>query len=197
MNDPDDGPFLIAGLGNAGREYRANRHNVGFQLADRLATELDTGFTKVQANALVASGRYHGHRILLAKPQLLMNRSGRPVASLIRYYRVPRRKVLIAYDDLDLPLGVIRLRPNGGSGGHRGLSDILLQLGHEDLPRLRIGIGRPPGRMEPADYVLMDFAEDERLQLEQTLDRAAQCALMFIRSGIDLAMNECNERQPD
>lgn len=194
MSERPEGPYLIAGLGNAGRAYRENRHNVGFMLVDHLAQDLGRPFSRIQFDALTTDARLDGRRLILAKPQLLMNRSGRPVAALARYYRVPEAHVLVAYDDLDQPVGQIRFRPAGGSGGHRGMADILDRMGHQELARLRIGIGRPAGRMDPADYVLQDFSSDERELIESTISRAADCVRSFVLQGIEQAMNECNER---
>lgn len=197
MTRQPDGPYLIAGLGNTGREYRANRHNVGFLLVDRLAKELRRPFSRMQFDALTTDGRLEGRKLILAKPQLLMNRSGRPIAALARYYRVPDSHILVAYDDLDQPVGQLRFRPDGGSGGHRGMADILEKFGHEDVPRLRIGIGRPSGRMDPADFVLQDFSTAERDLIDATIDRAAGCVRSFVLYGLETAMNECNERISD
>jgi PTH1 family peptidyl-tRNA hydrolase len=127
--------------------------------------------------------------IILAKPRTFMNRSGYAVAALARFYRVPLRRVLVVYDDLDLPLGTTRMRPFGGSGGHRGMRSIINQLGGRDFPRLRIGIGRPPGRMDPADYVLQDFSVDERALAEKALDQAVAAIETWLSDGIDEAMS--------
>lgn len=197
MTDDLSSMLLIAGLGNPGRRYRDNRHNVGFMFVDRLADELGTGFRRMQMKALTADARLEGRRLLLAKPQTWMNRAGESVAPLARYYKVPHENVLIVYDDLDLPQGAIRLRPSGGSGGHRGLESILQQLGETDLPRLRIGIGRPPGEMDPADYVLQDFRENEWETMRIALREAEECVRNLILHGIDKAMTDCNRERPD
>lgn len=185
-------PFLFAGLGNPGREYRKNRHNIGFLLMDRLAERYDESFSRFEARALIVKFKYMHHRIILAKPQTFMNNSGQSVSSLVRFYKVPLDRLIIAYDDVDLPLGKIRMRPTGGSGGHRGMKSIIERLGTEDFPRLRIGIGRPPGRMEAADYVLQDFGKEELTQLTDILDSSIEAILTFITNGIDEAMNQFN-----
>lgn len=185
-------PYLIAGLGNPGRRYRHNRHNVGFMLVDRLAERLDLAFSRVESKALVAKGHYEGREVLLAKPQTYMNLSGQAISALIRSYQPPLSNVLIAYDDVDLPFGSLRLRPSGGSGGHKGMSSILERLGTEDIPRLRIGIGRPPGHMEAADYVLQDFSRGEAQDLALILERASEAVLTFITDGLIAAMNQFN-----
>ena len=157
--------FLIAGLGNPGRAYKNNRHNAGFLLLDRLAGRLDVAFGRVEAKALVAKGVYQGRRLILAKPQTYMNESGKAVGALVRFYKVPLENLIVAYDDVDLPFGVLRLRPGGGSAGQKGMRSIQERLGAEDFPRLRFGIGRPPGRMDAAAYVLQDFDRAEAAEL--------------------------------
>jgi len=183
---------LIVGLGNPGREYADNRHNAGFQCLDRLAAAHGLSFTRRQARARVAQGNIAGRRVLLVKPQTFMNASGEAVGQLARFYKVAPEDVLVVYDDLDLPLGKIRLRPGGGAGGHRGMRSIIQHLGTEDFPRLRLGIGRPPGSMDPVDYVLSDFTADERAEMELTFERAVAAIECFLREGIEAAMNAFN-----
>jgi PTH1 family peptidyl-tRNA hydrolase len=184
--------FLVLGLGNPGREYRHNRHNVGFMVLDRLAERLDTRFTRLQFNALVTDARYQGHRLILAKPQTYMNLSGAAAAPLIRFYKIPLANALVTYDELDLPFGSLRLRPAGGSGGQKGMRSMIERLGADDFPRLRLGIGRPPGRMEPSAYLLQDFSPDETEMLQAILDQAADAVLAFVSEGIDIAMTRFN-----
>lgn len=184
--------YLIVGLGNPGREYRHNRHNIGFQVVDHLAERYGLALTRLQNGAFVTTGAIAGRPVVLAKPQQYMNRSGTPVSALVKFYKVPLGQLLIVYDDLDLPTGAIRLRPLGGSGGHKGMKNIIERLGSEEFARLRIGIGRPPGRMEPADYVLQDFGPDEQPVIHETLDRAANAIETWLRDGIDLAMSRHN-----
>jgi len=186
------GPFLIAGLGNPGRKYEHNRHNVGFMLLNRLATKLGESFTQVESKALVAKATYQGERVILIKPQTFMNGSGSAVSSLVHFYKVPMENMLVAYDDVDLPLGILRLRPMGGSAGQKGMQSIIERLGTEAFPRLRIGTGRPPGRMEAADYVLQDFPANDADLLAETLDRAVEAVLTFIQDGLEHAMNSYN-----
>ena len=150
-------PFLIVGLGNPGPDYRHNRHNVGFMAIDALARALDIPIQRVELRALVGKGLLDGQRVILAKPQTFMNKSGQAVASLARFYKIPVDQILVVHDDLDLPFGNLRLRPEGGTGGHKGMDSIMNRLGTREFPRLRVGIGRPPGRMDPADFVLHDF----------------------------------------
>jgi PTH1 family peptidyl-tRNA hydrolase len=143
--------FLIVGLGNPGREYRENRHNVGFMLVDRLAVKLNARFTRLQSKALVASATYQERKIILAKPQTFMNLSGQSVQGLVHFYKLPLTNLLIAHDDLDLPPGTIRIRPDGGSAGQKGMVSILERLGTDEFARVRLGIGRPPGQMQAPD----------------------------------------------
>ena len=184
--------FLIVGLGNPGREHKDNRHNVGFMLIDRLAVRLDARMTRLQSRALVTSIPFEGDKLILAKPQTYMNLSGESLQGLARFYKVPLEQTLVAHDDLDLPFGSIRLRPGGGAGGQRGVDSAIKKLGTQDFPRLRIGIGRPPGRMDPAAYVLQDFPASDVVTLSEMLDRAADAAYAFMREGIQAAMNRFN-----
>jgi PTH1 family peptidyl-tRNA hydrolase len=184
--------WLVAGLGNAGRGFRENRHNAGFMVLDLAAKRWSFDFSKTQNQALVAEGRVDGSRLMLAKPQTMMNRSGRAVVPLARYYRVPLERLVVVYDDLDLPLGSLRLRRFGGTGGHRGMESIVHELGSDAFPRLRLGIGRPAGRMEPADYVLQDFTQDEARQFSETADLAVDCLSLMVAEGIEAAMTRFN-----
>jgi peptidyl-tRNA hydrolase, PTH1 family len=184
--------FLIVGLGNPGREYRANRHNVGFMTLDRLAAKLGLAFTRRQSDALYTSGRLGGRPVVLAKPQRFMNLSGGPVASLVRFHNIAQERFIVVFDELDLPLGTLRLRPAGGTAGHRGMRSVVEALGTQDFPRLRFGIGRPPGRKDAAAHVLEDFNQDELPLVEVTLDRAVEALETFVTEGIVQAMNRFN-----
>lgn len=184
--------FLIVGLGNPGREYKETRHNVGFMVVDRLCQKWGVKPNKLQAKALIAQAMVAEEKIILAKPQTFMNLSGQAVAPLARYYKLELPQVLVIHDDLDLPLGTIRLRPSGGSGGQKGLGSIIQQFGTQDFPRLRIGIGRPPGRMEAADYVLQTFSKGEMETFQFVLVKAEEAVLSFIQQGIVTAMNQFN-----
>jgi peptidyl-tRNA hydrolase, PTH1 family len=188
--------FLIVGLGNPGREYRETRHNIGFLLMDRLAVNLNTRFTRLQSKALVASTTYQERKIILAKPQTFMNLSGQSVQGLIHFYKLPLTNILIAHDDLDLPPGTIRIRPDGGSAGQKGMSSILERLGTDEFPRLRLGVGRPPGQMQAPDYVLQDFSNGERTLISETLNRAMEAVLTFVTEGLNATMNKYNGSVP-
>jgi PTH1 family peptidyl-tRNA hydrolase len=184
--------YLIVGLGNPGRRFREDRHNIGFMVLDHILTRMELTFSRSQQNALVTDGVIGGHKIFFAKPQTFMNNVGKSVAPLIRYYRIPLEHLLVVYDDLDLPLGTLRIRPQGGSGGHRGMQSILQHLGSEYFPRMRLGIGRPPGQMDPADYVLQSFSKDEMGEVDFTLERAVDAVEVYIRDGIEIAMTRFN-----
>ncbi len=183
---------IIVGLGNPGREYRHNRHNVGFMAVNRLATRMDLRFTRKQDGALVVQGQIGEHPVLLAKPQGYMNRSGGPVASLVRFYQVPLDRLLVCYDEMDLPLGALRLRPEGGSAGHNGMKSIIESLGSQEFPRLRLGIGRPPGKRQGAAHVLKDFSGDEAEIVDLALEKAAEAIEAFVLEGVQAAMNKHN-----
>jgi peptidyl-tRNA hydrolase, PTH1 family len=184
--------YLLIGLGNPGREYQKNRHNFGFMLIDRLAVRLDARGLKVQSKAIVTSGIYQDHKVILAKPQTYMNLSGQAAQGLLNFYKLPMENMLVAHDDLDIPFGTIRIRPKGGPGGQGGMASTIEKLGTKDFPRLRLGIGRPPGRMDPAAFVLQDFSREEMKVLSEILDRAADAALEFVTNGLDQAMNKYN-----
>jgi peptidyl-tRNA hydrolase, PTH1 family len=186
------GYYLIVGLGNPGREYRQTRHNIGFMLLDRLAGSLNLTFSRVESKTLVTRGDYSGRRLVLAKPQTFMNLSGQSVGAIAHYYKVPYENILIVFDDVDLPFGLLRLRATGGAGGHKGMTSIIERLGTQDIPRLRMGIGRPPGRMDAADYVLQDFSPAETSQLPEILGRGVEAIFTFTTQGIAAAMNRYN-----
>jgi PTH1 family peptidyl-tRNA hydrolase len=184
--------FLLIGLGNPGREYRDSRHNVGFMLIDRLIIRLNARGMKVQSKAIVTTATYEERKLILAKPQTYMNLSGQSAQGLLNFYKLPMENMLVAHDDLDIPFGTIRIRPKGGPGGQGGMASTIEQLGTKDFPRLRIGIGRPPGRMDPAAYVLQNFSRDEMKVLSEIVDRAADAALTFVMDGLNKAMNKYN-----
>jgi peptidyl-tRNA hydrolase, PTH1 family len=184
--------YLIAGFGNPGREYLNTRHNVGFLVIDRLCRKLDIFLGKLQANALTASYKDAQNRIILAKPQTYMNLSGQSVSGLLRFYKIPIEHLLVIHDDLDLPFGTLRIRPSGGSAGQKGLGSTIERLGSQDFARIRVGIGRPPGRMDAADYVLQPFHSSEQQMLDSVLDTASEAAITFVREGLEPAMNRFN-----
>jgi peptidyl-tRNA hydrolase, PTH1 family len=184
--------FLLIGLGNPGREYRDNRHNFGFMLIDRLTVRLNARGMRLQSKAIVTSAVYEDHKLLLAKPQTYMNLSGQSIQGLAHFYKLPLEQLIVAHDDLDIPFGVIRMRPGGGPGGQKGVASAIERLGTKDFARLRLGIGRPPGRMEAADYVLQNFSREEMKTVSDVLDRAADAALNFVSDGLEKTMSKFN-----
>ena len=184
---------LIAGLGNPGVKYRMNRHNVGFMVLAELAGQFasDKPQSKFRGE-LVTFRDPAGEPILLLAPMTYMNRSGLSVGEAVQFYKIPPSDVLVVCDDLNLPFTRLRLRGEGGSGGQKGLADILRVLGTQQVPRLRIGIGSPPGQMDAADYVLMNFTEKEQTDLKITVKQSADAAMCWVHSGIETAMNRFN-----
>ena len=187
-------PWLVVGLGNPGPEYAGNRHNVGQMVLDVLAGRVNGSFTSHKARAQVLDGRLGtapggapGPRAILAKPASYMNVSGGPVGALVKFYGVDPDHLLVVHDELDLPVDTLRLKLGGGEGGHNGLKSISAALGTRDYLRLRVGIGRPPGRMDPADYVLRDFAAAERAGLGVTLEEAADAVEEVVTLGLEKA----------
>jgi PTH1 family peptidyl-tRNA hydrolase len=190
----EQGWLLVVGLGNPGRKYAQNRHNAGFHCLDRLAEAYQMSFDTERDKAKVALGRVAGRRVVLAKPQTFMNDSGVAVGALARFYKVEPAQVLVVFDDLDLPQGTLRLRPRGSAGGHRGMLSIMQHLGTRDFPRLRVGIGRPPGQMPPKAYVLQDFDADEWADMQEVYARAVSAIQSFVVEGVKEAMNRFNAR---
>lgn len=185
--------YLIAGLGNPGKEYENTRHNVGFRCVDALARAHNIAFErKKRSHARVAEGTIAGHRVLLVKPQTYMNRSGSAVQGLMAFYKIPPRRLIVIYDDLDLPTGTLRIRHRGGSGGHRGLTDIIQRLGTQDFPRIRFGIGRPPGYMDPAAFVLRPFEAEEAPLVNLAVKHVGAAVEMWLTQGLDITMNRFN-----
>lgn len=184
--------YLIVGLGNPGREYQASRHNIGFMLVSHLAEKLDVAFTRIQSKALVTKSDYQDRRVILAKPQTYMNLSGQAVASLVKFYKIPMDHLMVVYDDVDLPFGRIRIRPSGGSAGQKGMQSIINQLGTQEFPRMRLGVGRPPGSKQAASYVLRDFSGEDADFLPQVLEKGSEAVLMFITIDLVAAMNNFN-----
>lgn len=188
----DHTPYLIVGLGNPGPRYHDNRHNVGFMVVDALADDARIPIRRVEIRALIGKGTLEKEPAILAKPQTFMNNSGQAVAPLMRFYKIPTEKLLVVHDDLDLPFGTLRLRPRGGAGGQRGMGSIMAKLDTQDFARLRVGIGRPPGRMAPRDYVLHDFDPGEEEILPEVLRNALDAIRRFVSAGIEQAMNDFN-----
>ncbi len=184
--------YLIVGLGNPGLEYKHTRHNFGFMTIEHLAGRLNVTLKRIKFKAMIAETKLDGKLVVLVKPLTFMNDSGNSVGPLTRYFKVPLGNLLVMHDDLDLPLGSVRLRPQGGSSGQRGMASIINRLGTQEFPRMRLGIGRPPGQMDPVDYVLQPFQAQEVELKKMVLDQAADAAETFIRAGIEAAMNKYN-----
>ncbi|NYI05986.1 aminoacyl-tRNA hydrolase [Allostreptomyces psammosilenae] len=188
--DPQ-GPWLVAGLGNPGPEYAGNRHNIGFMVVDLLAERLGGRFKSHRSRAQVVEGRIAGRRVVLAKPMLFMNASGGPVTALRDFYKVPAGNLVVVHDELDIDYPTLRLKRGGGDNGHNGLKSITRSLG-PDYFRVRCGIGRPPGRMDVAAFVLRDFSATERKELDWFVDRAADSVEVLLSEGLEQAQQRFN-----
>jgi PTH1 family peptidyl-tRNA hydrolase len=184
------GLTVVVGLGNPGPRYAGNRHNVGALVADELADRVGGGkFKAHKAGADVLEGRLGGRRVVLAKPRSFMNVSGGPVAGVARFFKVEPADIVVVYDELDLPFATVRLKLGGGENGHNGLRSITKSLGTKEYHRVRVGIGRPPDRMDPADFVLRDFSKVEGKELPFLLDRAADAVEALVANGLEAAQN--------
>ncbi|MHA7629477.1 aminoacyl-tRNA hydrolase [Corallococcus sp. M7] len=188
---------LICGLGNPGREYERHRHNVGFMVVDALLARARAELTQDKFQARVGQGSLGGERILFVEPQTYMNLSGRSVAEAARFYKVAVQDVLVVHDELDLPFGRLQLKAGGGAGGHNGLKSMVQCLGEDAFIRVRVGIGKPEGpnaKERVAGYVLSNFDDGERRQLEELIGKAADMAESWVRDGLSTAMNRHNRR---
>lgn len=183
---------LVVGLGNPGRKYEATRHNVGFRVAAELAAKHGGTKPKRAFQGELVETMINGEKVLLLCPHTLMNLSGGSVLEARDFYKIPHDELLIVGDDLNLPLGKLRFRKSGSSGGQRGLKDIMRRLGTDEIPRLRIGIGDPPAGRDAADFVLGRFAKDEKPEIDLAIGRAADAVEIWIRDGIAVAMNQYN-----
>lgn len=184
-----DDLWLVVGLGNPGPSYAGNRHNVGFHVVDLLAERVGARFKAHKGRADTVEGRLAGQRVVLAKPKCYMNESGGPVASLRDFFKVPVERIVVVHDELDIPFAALRLKLGGGDNGHNGLRSVTKSLGSKDYLRVRFGIGRPPGRQDPADFVLKDFSATERKELGFLVDRAADAVEAVLASGLEAAQN--------
>jgi PTH1 family peptidyl-tRNA hydrolase len=185
----DEDVWLVVGLGNPGPGYAGNRHNAGFMVVDLLAERMRGRFKAHKARAEVVEGRLDGRRLVLAKPKTYMNESGGPVKALRDFYKVPVDRIVVVHDELDIDFGVLRLKRGGGDNGHNGLRSITKSLGDKEYFRVRFGVGRPPGRMDAAAYVLKDFSAVERRDLALEIDRAADAVLAVADHGLVQAQN--------
>jgi len=187
--------FLIAGLGNPGKEYAATRHNAGFMAADIIAAHFDVGFTPwARAKADYAKAESGGKIIYILKPMAYMNLSGSVVSAFANFYKIPPKNILVIFDDMSLPLGAARMRASGSAGGQNGMKHIIEQLGTQDIARLRIGIGPRPDYFDGRDFVLSRFSAAEKPLLEAALERVQKAAKDFVDAGLDIAMNNANRQ---
>jgi PTH1 family peptidyl-tRNA hydrolase len=191
--DVADDRQLVVGLGNPGPRYASTRHNAGFLVVDLLAERIGGRFRAHRGRADLVEGRLAGAPVVLAKPRSFMNESGGPIVAVSRFYKVPVSRLAVVHDDLDLPFGALRLKRGGGDGGHNGLRSATSALGSREYARVRFGIGRPPGRQDPADYVLRDFSAAERKELGYLVDRAADAVEALLADGLESAQNKFND----
>ena len=181
---------IIAGLGNPGTQYRMSRHNIGFQVIDRLAQTNHISIRTKRFNSLYGTGWIDCQQVILSKPTTFMNRSGEAVKKITDFFNVGVESLVVVHDDLDLPFGKLRFKRRGGDGGHQGVRSIIERMGGNNFPRLKVGVGRPPQDMDPADYVLGIFDKAEQSQLDQILSRAVESLTVMLLEGLEIAMNQ-------
>ena len=182
------------GLGNPGTRYEKTRHNVGVFVIEELLARNHASFKRHKSGCVIAEARSGSGRIVLARPMSYMNESGRPVRELIRWFRAPSDHLIVVHDELDIPFGEVRIKLGGGTAGHNGLNSVASHLGTKDFARVRVGVSRPRGHQDPADYVLSEFTGGERRQLEEIVSRAADATERIVEIGVERAMNEVNTR---
>ena len=183
---------LVVGLGNPGRQYSKTRHNAGFWCVERLANEVSIALSRRGRNAVTGEGVVLGNTVALAKPRTFVNNSGQVITSLLARYRASPADLIVFYDDMDLPPGKLRVRPNGGAAGHRGMESIIEAIGTQEFARVRVGIGRPPAGVDEVEYVLGTMSAEEQRMGDEAVERAAQAAVCILSEGIDVAMNRFN-----
>lgn len=185
--------YLIAGLGNPGRQYEATRHNMGFDVIDKLVEEFNVPQAGVKFNAMYGKGRIGGEQVILMKPLSYMNLSGGPIREMANYFKIdPETELIVIYDDIDTEPGQLRVRKKGSAGGHNGIKNIIQQLGTQNFMRVRVGVGAKPKGWDLADYVLGRFDKDERQLVEEAQDRACEAVEMILADSVDAAMNKFN-----
>ncbi len=188
-------PALIVGLGNPGPQYEKTRHNVGFMVADALAGRIGSAFSShKKSNSEIVQARLGSRSVVIAKPRTFMNLSGQPVAALARFFSIEPANVVVVHDELDIDFGALRLKLGGGEGGHNGLRSISQHLSTKDYLRVRVGVGRPPGRMDPASFVLKPFSAAERKDLGVVVEEAADAAELLLSAGLEAAQNRVHPR---
>lgn len=185
--------FLIIGLGNPGSKFDNTRHNAGFDAIDYLSYKYGIKLSKIGFKAVYGEGQIEGSRVILVKPQTFMNLSGESVRDIVAWYKIPLERVIIIYDDIDLELGKIRVRPKGSSGSHNGMKSVIYQLQADNFPRIRIGIGRPPEKWDLADFVLSKFSIEDRDTINQSIERAVEAVVAIMKNGIEKAMSSYNK----
>lgn len=189
----NENTYLIVGLGNPGKGYKQNRHNVGFLLVNQFVHEENQSFSRLEHKAMISKFQINGNRVIFAKPKTFMNNSGISVGGLSRFYKIPTKQIIVVYDDVDLPFHTLRLKPSGGSGGHNGIKSIVQHLSTDGFSRLRVGINRPPGKMKTPSYVLQDFSKTEFSELPLIYDRGIKAIKCWMDQGIEVAMNTFNQ----
>ncbi len=187
--------YIIAGLGNPTREYEKTRHNVGFDTLDVLAGRMNTAVDERKFKGYCGRGILGGEKVLLLKPQTFMNLSGESIREAADFYKVDPDHIIVIYDDVSLEVGQLRIRTKGSAGGHNGIKSIIAHLGTQEFPRIKVGVGAKPPRMDLADYVLSRFSQEDREQMEQAFEEAAKAAEVMIARGMDQAMNAFNGRR--
>ena len=185
--------YVIVGLGNPGARYAETKHNIGFITVDYLAEKLGIKINKIKHKAIIGEGSIGGEKVLLVKPQTFMNLSGQSVMDIVNFYKVAASNLIVIYDDIDLPVGKVRIRPNGSSGTHNGMRNIIYLVNNQEFPRVRIGVGKQPDYMDLADYVLTRFNNEERPLIEEAIKRSAAAVEEIVKSGINIAMNQYNK----
>lgn len=185
--------YVIVGLGNPGARYAETKHNIGFITVDYLAEKLGIKINKIKHKAIIGEGSIGGEKVLLVKPQTFMNLSGQSVMDIVNFYKVAASNLIVIYDDIDLPVGKVRIRPNGSSGTHNGMRNIIYLVNNQEFPRVRIGVGKQPDYMDLADYVMTRFNNEERPLIEEAIKRSAAAVEEIVKSGINIAMNQYNK----
>ena len=185
--------YIIAGLGNPGKEYSGTRHNVGYDAIDCLVEKYNEKLNKLKFNSVYCEIKINGEKVMLVKPVTYMNRSGIAISEIINYFKIPYENLIVIYDDIDIPVGTLRIRPHGGPGTHNGMKSIISSLGNESFPRIRIGIDKNPN-INLADYVLQRFTADERYKIDEIVKSASEAAEEIIKSSLDSAMQKYNIR---
>ena len=184
--------YLVVGLGNPEPEYSRTRHNMGFDVINRLATKYDIDLTRTNFKAIYGEGIIEGKKVILVKPQTFMNLSGEAVKKYVDFYKLPLENVLVVYDDMDTEIGQIRVRAKGGAGSHNGMKSMVQELKTEDFPRIRVGIGRPKDEFDRIDYVIGNIPDEEYVELQMAQGKAVDAVIEYLKNGIDYAMNQFN-----